>query len=128
MSTSKTRQRFFQIEGAHTLVLEDDQIERVACFRARLPQAVIVRNPGIAILALQNRIYKYVFLDYNVPDPNNLDGLCVAQFLAETKFSGRVIVHSANTEAAFLMGKVLRHAGVTVAVSEFGNFEIERER
>ncbi|MGH2506548.1 MAG: cyclic-phosphate processing receiver domain-containing protein [Ktedonobacteraceae bacterium] len=120
-----TVRRIFTIESSHkVLILEDDGWERIPWFRKKLPQATMVRNPLQAIEALRARCFEVVFLDFDVPCPENRTGLHVAAFLAEMNFSGRVVVHSANPMGAFLMAKTLRVAGVVTAVSEFGTFGI----
>src|SRR5271169_4524860 len=116
--------RVFQIspeESAHALVLEDDQFERIDWFRRELPKATIVRNPLISIEALKGRDFDFVFLDCDVPCPENLNGIHAARHLAETRFPGEVVVHSANAGGAFLIGKILGLAGIRTTIAEFGS-------
>jgi hypothetical protein len=105
-------------------VVEDDNWERIPYFRSRLPHALIVRNPMIAVLALQTQDFDTVFLDYDLPCPAGLNGQHVARHLADMKFAGKVVVHSANATGAILMGETLSSAGICTAICEFGVFSL----
>lgn len=121
--------RIFEIEdSARVLVLEDNQHERQDWFRAQLPRAIIVRNPLVAVAALEGRDWDYCFLDFNVPCPENFNGLHVARFLTEIQFSGKVIVHSSNPIGREWMARILHEDGIFATVCEFGCFTISPRR
>jgi CheY-like chemotaxis protein len=116
--------RNFQIaDSSKILVLEDDLWQRVPFFRQRLPHATIVRNPQIALHALDARKFDMVFLDFNVPDPANLTGLDVARHLVDSGFTGKVVIHSANYWGARSIERILRTNILTVR-AEFSTFDI----
>jgi hypothetical protein len=117
--------RSFTVEPHESvLVVEDDNWERIPFFRSRLPRALIIRNPMIAVLALQTQDFDTVFLDYDLPCPAGLNGQHVASHLSEMKFTGKVVIHSANAAGAILMGETLRSAGICTTICEFGFFSL----
>lgn len=117
--------KIFIIQRHHrTLILEDDFEVRVPWFRARVPHATLVRNPLMAIEALRARPFDFVFLDADLPCPQNRTGVDVAKFLVRNRFRGQVIVHSYNSAAVRIMKQLLRD----VTVCEFSGFEIQARR
>ena len=102
-----------------TLILEDDET-RISWFRARVPHALIVRNPLIAIEALRARPFDVVMLDADLPCPQHFTGIDVAKFLARSRSRGRVLIHSYNQREVREMKRILQDA----TVCEFGDFEI----
>ena len=81
----------------------------------------------IDIEALKAREWYYVFVDCDVPCPENCRGLHVAEYLAETGFRGRVLIRRANAVGAARMHETLLRAGIVVAVAEFGSFLLNEE-
>lgn len=114
-----------QIEHSERILILEDSPYRIEWFRHELPRATVVRNPLICIQALLARDFGTVFLDADVPCPLNTNGLVVARFLVMRRFTGRVIVHTANAGAAFTMTRMLAAAKVDVAMLEFGSFIVE---
>lgn len=102
------------------LIVEDDFLVRVPWFRARLPHALLVRNPLIAIEALRARPFDFVFLDADIPCPQCFTGIDVAKFLVRRKFGGRVLIHSYNQRAVREMKRIVKDA----VAWEFGDFDI----
>jgi hypothetical protein len=106
-------------------VLEDNQ-ERIAWFRKRVPQAIIVENASEAMVLLAQGDFKMAFLDHDLGDidaayPDRFQGKEVAQYLACSNFSGIVVIHSLNTAGAKAMKAHLKDARIV----PFGTFEIE---
>jgi hypothetical protein len=105
------------------LILEDDH-ERIVWFRSRVPHALIVRNPLIAIEALRARPFDLVLIDEDVPCPQHFSGTDVAKFLARNGYRGGVLIHSHNQRAVREMKRIFQDA----MVYEFGDFEIFTRR
>lgn len=119
-----TMKRCFRIpRDKNVLVLEDCTEQRIPWFRARLPHALIIRNPLIAIEALRARDFHTVFVDFDCPCPQWRNGLDVALYLVEVRFTGRVIVHSSDMFGSARIGETLRREGIHTIIAEFGDFE-----
>jgi Cyclic-phosphate processing Receiver domain len=110
-------------------ILEDD-LQRLAWFRQRIPHAVVAKTSDHALEILKNHRFDTVFLDHDLSEidaynPNRLhgNGKEVARFLAWSKFPGRVIIHSVNELGAAVMKSYLK----TATVLPFGSFEITRQ-
>jgi CheY-like chemotaxis protein len=118
------RQQFKIGDSSKVLIVEDDQVERQAWFRKRLPNATLVRNPLIAVLALMARDFDLVFLDFDLPCPQYRNGLEVARSLAQTGFTGSVVIHSANAIGALCIAEILQRASIRFVRAEYSTFQI----
>ena len=113
------------------LILDDqqyrhDHFERR--FKAEATEIVHVYDPDEAAVALGKTTFDLALLDHRLeyyvsePFPTEVTGLATAQLIASMPIEmrpRRVIVHSLDLSGAHEMAKVLRSAGVPVAVEPF---------
>jgi serine/threonine protein phosphatase PrpC len=114
-------------EAAKVFVLEDSP-ERIKWFRHRIPQAIIASNAEQALALLDEQTFDVCFLDHDLsfsdvafPDMRPGSGQRVAHHLAQTRFSGIVIIHSVHEAGARAMKNLLGRAHAL----PFGTFEIK---
>jgi CheY-like chemotaxis protein len=114
-------------ETAKVLVLEDSP-ERIKWFRQRISLAVFASNAEQALALLDEQTFDMCFLDHDLnfsdvafPDARPGSGQRVAYRLAQTRFSGIVVIHSVNETGARAMKNLLGRAYVL----PFGTFELE---
>ena len=105
----------------------DDDAGRIAWFQRRVPCAVIATSCAPALEILSENQFDVVYLDHDLRwiDGGNANlrhhnGQEVARFLAYSRFSGRIIIHSLNPEGRERMAKILPQA----EVMPFGTLEI----
>lgn len=74
-----------------------------------------VRTAERALQQLRATEFDAVFLDHDLSlTENSGEGMQVALYLADTKYPGIVVVHSANTQGGPAMALTLNSAGVNV--------------
>jgi DNA-binding response OmpR family regulator len=107
---------------AAVLVVEDD-ISRRAWFisRYRLPGAYLAHEPAQAIDLIRWIEPDVIFLDFDLGV--RINSLEVAAYLRDSKYNGRVIVHSQNDFGRLSIAQFLPQAEIYV----FGTFMILRE-
>jgi CheY-like chemotaxis protein len=110
----------FTIRCHDRVLVVEDNPERIVWFREKLLRATLVRHPLLAIDALRARPFDVVFIDADLPCPQNFTGVDVAKFLVRSRFRGRVLLHSYNQRAVREMKRIVRDA----VAWEFGDFEI----
>jgi hypothetical protein len=118
--------RFFIPAGWRILVLEDDD-QRIAWFKRRMPDAMVGKTAEQAITLLARYKFNAAFLDHDL-HPTHLTsikifkgtGREVAKFMQSMDFKGSVVIHSKNPIGADLMCEFLPHAHT----APFGSFEI----
>ena len=111
--------RYLLVEaGAKILVLEDSS-ERCERFLSWLPDCVICATVSAAIEAFKGEPFDWIFIDRDLGGPEAGYGEDFAKHLAAVRYSGQVIVHSANLVVARYMDRVLRDAGVRVEMIPF---------
>ena len=108
------------------LVLDDD-VARLAAFKMRFPDAVLVKTADEAIAALKTGpVYDCVYLDHDLGPGGT--GREVARYIAsmsEHNFSA--VIHSHNDVGAREMALTLIDAGVPVQVEPFRMSKHESE-
>lgn len=117
---------------SHTkvLIVEDAAI-RIRWFREKLLNPTVVTNKQDALLVLRNGApYDLVFLDHDsVPifwtkeDKDTMTFYDVAKRLHELEYSGKVILHSLNSDGRKRMLSLLRQTADVVELP-YGTFEI----
>jgi hypothetical protein len=116
--------KYFEIRDTETVLVVEHSLYRQLAFRNWIGAAVkIVSRADTAIREIERRHFDWIFLDR---DLLNGFGEDVATYLAEIKFTGRVIVHSGNPFGARLIEKLLADAGVVYQIVPFGMFGIVR--
>ena len=112
---------------AKVLVVEDLLHRQLQFLRWLGPSAKITNSVPDAIAALRSETFQWLFLDR--------DGLSggygedVAVELVRLKFTGRVVVHSANSFGAALIETTLRDGGISdVEVAPFDVLGVLRKR
>lgn len=117
----------FTVPAHWRVFVLDDTEDRLTWFRQRMPQARTAKTSAEAIALLIQNQFDLVFLDHDLswqdagfPERQFGNGKEVARYLARTKFSGRVVIHSKNEDGVRAMKKLLPHA----AVARFDEFEI----
>jgi hypothetical protein len=116
--------RYFEIRDTETVLVVEDSLYRQLAFRNWIGAAVkIVSRADTAIREIERRHFHWIFLDRDLQGGFGED---VAAYLAEIKFTGRVIVHSGNPFGARLIQKLLSEADVAHEIVPFGIFGIFR--
>jgi CheY-like chemotaxis protein len=119
-------QQKFHIRSDERVLVVEDLIYRQVIFSNWLGgEATIVSRANAAIAAIQAARFDWIFLDRDLESGGGF-GEDVAAYLAEIKFAGRVVVHSASSFAADVVQKILKDAGVAVEGTAFGEFIIFR--
>ena len=117
----------FQIPAHWRVFVLDDTAERLEWFHDRLPnmQSATTAEAAIEILAVET--FDMIFLDHDLtwmdagfPDRQHGNGKEVARFLARTKFTGKIVIHSKNELGVKAMAKLLPAA----EIARYGDFEI----
>jgi hypothetical protein len=105
----------------------DDTEDRLSWFRQRLHKMRYAKTAEAALQILSVETFDLIFLDHDLswmdagyPKRQHGNGKEIARYLARTKFSGRVVIHSKNEDGVKAMAKLLPAA----AVERFGDFEI----
>jgi Cyclic-phosphate processing Receiver domain len=118
--------RFFIPADWKVLVLEDDG-DRIAWFKQRMPNAMFAETAEAAITLLARYKFNAAFLDHDLHPTHLLSikifegtGRQVAKFMQDMDFKGSVVIHSRNPIGADLMCEFLPHAHI----APFGTFEI----
>jgi CheY-like chemotaxis protein len=120
----------FTVQSDWLVLVLEDMPERIDWFRERLPDAVYCATADAAIEALKSRTFRVVFLDHDLHwthVDNTLvkgTGKEVATYLADTEFSGIVVIHSKHDNAVETMRRILPRA----KVARFGEFDIVTEK
>ena len=119
----------FTVPAHWRVFVLDDTAQRLEWFRDRLDGLAVYREASTADRALEllsTERFDLVFLDHDLswmdagfPDRQHGNGKEVARYLARTKFSGRVVIHSRSEQAA-MMAKILPEA----TVAPFGEFDV----
>jgi DNA-binding response OmpR family regulator len=106
---------------AAVLVVEDD-ISRRAWFlsRYRLPGAYLAHEPAQAIDLIRRIEPDVVFLDFDLG--LGVNSLKVGAHLRDSKYNGRVIIHSQNDFGRLSLAQFCRGAEIV----PFGTFEVQR--
>jgi CheY-like chemotaxis protein len=117
----------FKVPANWRVFVLDDTEERLRWFRDRLPGVTTATTAQAAVKLLSMMAFDLVFLDHDLSwmdaaDSTRLhgNGKEVARYLARTKFSGRVVIHSKNEQGVAAMKKLLPEA----TVARFEEFEI----
>jgi hypothetical protein len=118
--------RFSISAGWNVLVLDDD-LDRHAWFKQRMPDATFAETAEQAMRLLQRYKFHAAFLDHDLHWTHIADigifkgtGREVASFMQMAKFGGVVVIHSRNPIGAAIMGRYLPQA----QIAPFGTFEI----
>jgi CheY-like chemotaxis protein len=121
----------FDVPSHWRVFVLDDTEDRISWFRQRLPQMRYAKTAEAALEILSGEVFDLVFLDHDLswmdagfPDRQHGNGKEVARYLARTKFSGRVVIHSKNEDGVKAMRKILPAA----TLARFGDFDIATTR
>ena len=121
--------RFFVPTDWKVLVLDDD-LDRVAWFRNRLPNAEFAHTADEAVKMLAANKYQAVFLDHDLTEEHYTKptlksfkgtGQEVARFMNTMKYKGVVVIHSRNLLGADMMMEYLPNAHL----APYGEFEVD---
>lgn len=108
------------------LVVEDND-ERIRWFRQQIPQAVFATTAREAITQLGLKTFNVIFLDHDLHWIHAADinrkgsGQDVARFLSCLGYQGLVLIHSKNEQGVARMKDFLLYA----KVAPFGTFEVD---
>lgn len=114
------------------IVIVEDNKFRIEAFKQKLESnntLFITDNTKLAIKYLQKNKVNVVLLDHDLKDKHYMvydendgeeTGREVAEFLANTKFEGLVVIHSWNPVGSKVMEDVLINGGVEVVRAIFG--------
>jgi len=118
--------RFSISAGWNVLVLDDD-LDRHAWFKQRMPDAKFAETAEQAMRLLARYKFNAAFLDHDLHWTHLSSikifkgtGREVAKFMQDMNFKGSVVIHSKNPIGADLMCEFLPHAHI----APFGTFEI----
>jgi hypothetical protein len=100
----------FAIPPSASVLFVDDSIWRCLWVRDNVPGVKFVRRADRAIECLKQRTFDFVFLDYDLGLGMTSEG--VAQYLAETKYGGTIVIHSTNPFGAQVLARILPGAFV----------------
>jgi NAD+-processing family protein with receiver domain len=117
----------FSISARWNVLMLDDDLDRHAWFKQRMPDALFAETAEQAIQLLAAHKFNAAFLDHDLHWMHIADigifkgtGREVAKFMQDTDFKGSVVIHSKNPIGADLMCEFLPHAHI----APFGTFEI----
>jgi hypothetical protein len=111
------------IPNVSVLVVEDSLARRHWFLsRYRLPEAFLAHEPVQAIDIIRQFEPQVCFLDYDLGV--GINSLEIAAYLRDTKYGGRVILHSQNDFGRMSLAQIIRN----VEIAPYGTFEIVRTR
>jgi len=116
----------FHIPSHWRVFVLDDTEDRISWFRSNLPNLRFAKTADEALEILSSEKFDLIFLDHDLSwmdagFPNRLhgNGKEVARYLARTRFTGKIVIHSLSDQAD-AMAKILPQA----TIARFGEFDI----
>lgn len=103
-------------QNATVLVVEDNP-KRLEWFTKHLPGSYCVDTSRLAIDFLKQTTPDLIFLDFHLHHFHSIEA---ARYLAATKFTGAIYIHSAHRSGAYILKGILPQAHE----AEFGSFII----
>jgi hypothetical protein len=116
----------FHVPSHWRVFVLDDTEDRISWFRSKLPSLRFAKTCDEGLEVLSSEKFELIFLDHDLSwmdagFPNRLhgNGKEVARYLARSRFSGKIVIHS-RSDQADAMARILPQA----TIARFGEFDI----